>query len=192
MRAGRQLSPRTKTMFMRWKMISTTVRCRKIGGCITEAVGDDIAPGSDAKGHAGWAGGSLAWWMWQPTRRSTSRLPTRRGSSSTAARELRSMRWQSRPRYLAATAVARQWLDWMPPMVMTQSWPPALASAMRNSSLRTCQRKSGTCELHAAAHPVVRVLGDAMSLCAALDGNRRCIGYLIPAQLHAGQVVPLR
>jgi len=52
-------------------------------------------------------------------------------------RLVRSIRKQSRPRYLAATAVARQWLLCMPPMVITQSAPWALASAMRNSSFRT-------------------------------------------------------
>jgi hypothetical protein len=41
------------------------------------------------------------------------------------------------PPNLATTAVARAWLDWMPPIVMTLSWPRASASAMRNSSLRT-------------------------------------------------------
>ncbi len=38
---------------------------------------------------------------------------------------------------LAATAVALQWFDWMPPIVMTQSCPCATTSAIRNSSLRT-------------------------------------------------------
>lgn len=30
-----------------------------------------------------------------------------------------------------------QWLDWIPPMVITQSWPLAKTSAIRNSSFRT-------------------------------------------------------
>eukprot|EP01052_Picozoa_sp_SAG31_P023792 SAG31_NODE_1985_length_6715_cov_6.562924_2_plen_126_part_00 len=43
----------------------------------------------------------------------------------------------TRPIRRAATAVARQWFDWIPPTVITQSQPEALASASRNSSLRT-------------------------------------------------------
>lgn len=117
----------------------------------------------------------------------------RPGSASASVRELRRIRWQSSPRYRAATAVALcaeapmlmpctptkplvmhtplglqlrrcrlavvcwhaliealhgphcgwcsaahlQWLDWMPPMVTTQSWPCALTSAIRNSSFLT-------------------------------------------------------
>ena len=51
--------------------------------------------------------------------------------------EVRSMRKQSRWRYLAATAVARQWLLWMPPIVTTQSAPCATASAIKNSNFLT-------------------------------------------------------
>lgn len=72
-----------------------------------------------------------------PTSLSTNRFPVRPGSESTAARLLRSMRKQSRPKYLDATAVARQWFDWIPPIVMTLSHPFALASARRNSSFLT-------------------------------------------------------
>ena len=49
----------------------------------------------------------------------------------------------ARMHYLAATAVALAWFDWMPPMVMTQSWPLCTASARRNSSLRTCMQRRG-------------------------------------------------
>ena len=49
----------------------------------------------------------------------------------------RRTRCASRPRYLAATAVARAWLDCTAPMVTTQSASRARASARRNSSLRT-------------------------------------------------------
>ena len=38
---------------------------------------------------------------------------------------------------LAATAVARQWLDWMPPTVTTLSLPFSMASESRNSSFLT-------------------------------------------------------
>lgn len=50
---------------------------------------------------------------------------------------VRSIRYESRFRYLAATAVARQWLLCIPPTVTTQSAPCATASAKRNSSFRT-------------------------------------------------------
>ena len=42
----------------------------------------------------------------------------------------------------AATAVARQWLDWMPPIVMSVSAPLARASAMLNSSFLTCTKNA--------------------------------------------------
>jgi len=48
--------------------------------------------------------------MWAPAMRSTRRFPTRPGSPSARALELRRIRWQSRRRYLAATAVALQYL----------------------------------------------------------------------------------
>ena len=47
------------------------------------------------------------------------------------------MRCESSPRYLDATAVALQWLLCTPPIVMTQSALWSIASARRNSSLRT-------------------------------------------------------
>lgn len=48
--------------------------------------------------------------MWAPAMRSTRRFPTRPGSPSARALELRRISWQSRRRYLAATAVALQYL----------------------------------------------------------------------------------
>ena len=49
----------------------------------------------------------------------------------------RNMTCGLRPSSREATAVARQWLDWMPPRVMVESQPVCNASASRNSSLRT-------------------------------------------------------
>mmetsp|Transcript_3268 Transcript_3268/g.11031 ORF Transcript_3268/g.11031 Transcript_3268/m.11031 type:complete len:205 (-) Transcript_3268:272-886(-) len=72
-----------------------------------------------------------------PSMRSSNRLPTRPGSPSTSPAGHRRIRWGSSPTSRAAAAVARQWLDWIPPMVMTQSQPAASASRIRNSSLRT-------------------------------------------------------
>lgn len=42
---------------------------------------------------------------------------------------------------LAATAVARQWLDWIPPTVTTLLLPFSIASARRNSSFLTWMEK---------------------------------------------------
>ena len=77
-------------------------------------------------------------WMLAPTARSTRRLPTSPGSPASAIDcGARRMRWESRPRYRAATAVALQWLLCTPPMVMTQSASSSIASARRNSSFLT-------------------------------------------------------
>ena len=47
--------------------------------------------------------------------------------------------WQTGKLNRAATAVARQWLDWMPPIVISVSAPLARASAILNSSFLTCR-----------------------------------------------------
>ena len=50
--------------------------------------------------------------------------------------------------YLAATAVALQWLDWMPPTVTMLSLLLSIASLMRNSSFLTYGlRMSDNCGL---------------------------------------------
>lgn len=102
-----------------------------------------------------------------PTKRSTKRFPVNPGSWSTRTwkkrerenhhwknplnlgwavakmrewsntLEVRSIRKQSRLKYLAATAVARQWLLCIPPTVIMQSAPCITASANRNSSFLT-------------------------------------------------------
>ena len=112
---------------------------------------------------------------------------------------------------LAATAVARQWLLWMPPMVITLSCPLSLASAIRNSSLRTCSSdrymvlrcRHWCTRLGEVAEPtcdcyetVIAMHARAISLlgwhwravCAA------CMPwgiYLIARQLHACEVIAL-
>ena len=53
--------------------------------------------------------------------------------------------WQRQGTRRAATAVARAWLDWMPPRVTTVSAPCRSASATRNSSLRTCRCSRHPC-----------------------------------------------
>jgi hypothetical protein len=50
---------------------------------------------------------------------------------------VRSSSREERPARTAARAVARQWLDWAPPQVITVSAPWASASASRNSSFLT-------------------------------------------------------
>ena len=63
-----------------------------------------------------------------------------------------------------------QWLDWMPPMVITQSWPCALTSAIRNSSFRTwTQHQAGTFD------PCSRHWFTTASFgCRAIYGSRSC------------------
>ena len=55
------------------------------------------------------------------------------------------------PSWAAATAVALEWLDWMPPQVMILSQPLRRASAIRNSSFRICQKTKWTIYLVASA-----------------------------------------
>lgn len=57
----------------------------------------------------------------------------------------RRTRWGVRPSCRAAIAVARQWLDWIPPHVITCLYPFATASANRNSSFRTFNAKRDFC-----------------------------------------------
>lgn len=92
----------------------------------------------------------------------------------------------SKQQHLAATAVARAWLDWMPPRVTTVSAPSCSAWAIRNSSFRTCAPQQSWihfnfhfCSIRAHQTPCwPRLLGIG---CAA----HTCLAEICKYQLYA-------
>ncbi len=82
---------------------------------------------------------TLSSWRWQPgTGADEQHVPQNRHGGIRAQGRMNSTR--HRTDTAGVRTVARAWLDWMPPIVITQSCPFSLASAMMNSSLRTCEQ----------------------------------------------------